>query len=66
MGVWSLNRLGDSAAQSILIAEPLLADQERVLGADHPDTLATRNELAEAYQGAGRMAEAIEPKPSNP
>jgi tetratricopeptide (TPR) repeat protein len=57
--VWSLNRLGDSAAQSVLIAEPLLADQERVLGADHPYTLATRNELAEAYRGMGRTAEAI-------
>ena len=38
--------LGDSTAQSILIAEPLLADQERVLGADHPDTLVTRDNLA--------------------
>ena len=57
--VWFLNALGDSAAQSILIAEPLLADQERVLGADHADTLATRNNLALAYQAAGRMAEAI-------
>ena len=57
--VWFLNRLGDSAAQSILIAEPLLADQERVLGADHPDTLTTRNSLAIAYRDAGRTAEAI-------
>ena len=32
---------------------------ERVLGADHPDTLATRNNLALAYQVAGRTAEAI-------
>ena len=57
--VWSLNRLGDSTAQLILIAEPLLADQERVLGADHPDTAAARNGLAEAYRAAGRAAEAI-------
>ena len=57
--VWFLNQLGDSAAQSILIAEPLLADQERVLGADHPDTLSTRNNLAIAYRDAGRTAEAI-------
>jgi enhancing lycopene biosynthesis protein 2 len=57
--VWFLNELGDSAARSILIAEPLLADQERVLGADHPDTLTTRNNLANAYQEAGRTAEAI-------
>ena len=57
--VWSLNCLGDSAAQSIRIAEPLLADQKRVLGADHPDTLATRNELGDAYRVAGRTVEAI-------
>jgi tetratricopeptide (TPR) repeat protein len=57
--VWFLNSLGDSAAQSVGIAEPLLADQERVVGIDHPDTLRTRNSLANAYQAAGRTAEAI-------
>jgi tetratricopeptide (TPR) repeat protein len=57
--VWALNRLGDNAAQSILVAEPLLADQERVLGSDHPETLATRHNLAEAYHWAGRTAEAL-------
>jgi Tetratricopeptide repeat len=51
--------LGDSTAQLILIAEPLLADQERVLGTDHPDTLGARTNLAIAYQEAGRTAEAI-------
>jgi hypothetical protein len=30
-----------------------------VLGADHPDTLATRNNLAAVYEEAGRTAEAI-------
>jgi tetratricopeptide (TPR) repeat protein len=59
LAVWFLNRLGDTAAQSIRIAEPLLADQERVLGADHPETLGTRHDLAVAYQAAGRTAEAI-------
>ena len=54
VGSLFLMMLGDSAAQSILIAEPLLADQERVLGADHPDTLGTRNNLAAAYRDAGR------------
>ena len=57
--VWFLNRLGDSASRSILIAEPLLADWERVLGADQPETLAVRNSLADAYRDAGRTAEAI-------
>jgi len=54
-----LSHLGDSAEQSIMIAEPLLADLERVLGTDYPDTLDTRRNLAIAYQRAGRMAEAI-------
>jgi tetratricopeptide (TPR) repeat protein len=53
-----LNQLGDSATQSILITEPLLADHERVLG-DQPDTLTARNNLAIAYRMAGRTAEAI-------
>ena len=53
-----LTYLGDSTAQSIRIAEPLLADQERVLGVDHYDTLATRNHLALGYYNAGRTAEA--------
>ena len=57
--VWFLNKLGDSTAQSIGIAESLLADQERVLGSDHPETLGMRNNLANAYQDAGRTAEAI-------
>ena len=57
--VWFLLNLGDSAAQSILIAEPLQADQERMLGSDHPDTMTNRSNLATAYQAAGRAAEAI-------
>ena len=58
-GLWFLNDLGDSAAQAIAVAEPLLADQERVLGPDHLDTLNSRNNLAAAYWAAGRAAEAI-------
>ena len=38
--------------------EPLLADIERLLGAEHPDTVGTRNNLANAYQAAGRSADA--------
>ena len=57
--VWFLNDLGDSAAQAIAVGEPLLADLDRVLGPDHPDTLASRNNLAAAYRAAGRFAEAI-------
>ena len=54
-----LNNLADSPAQAIAIAERLLADQEQVLGADHPDTLASRGHLAIAYRYAGRTDEAI-------
>ncbi|AGP55399.1 hypothetical protein M271_19250 [Streptomyces rapamycinicus NRRL 5491] len=31
----------------------------RILGEDHPDTLASRNNLAHAYQGAGDLNRAI-------
>ena len=57
--VWFLLDLGDSAAQAIEVGEALLADYERVLGLDHPDSLTSRNYLATAYRAAGRAAEAI-------
>ena len=56
---WFLANLGDSTAQAIVIGERLVADQERVLGPDHPDTLAAHNNLAGAYRDAGRLDEAI-------
>jgi hypothetical protein len=37
-----------------LTGEPLVADFERVLGPDHPGTLTSRDNLAEAYRAAGR------------
>ena len=39
--------------------ERTLTDYERVLGADHPSTLTSSNNLAHAYQDAGRLEEAI-------
>lgn len=57
--VYHLNALGDSAAQAIVAGEALVADYERVLGPDHPGTLTSRNDLALAYEDAGRAAEAI-------
>jgi tetratricopeptide (TPR) repeat protein len=57
--LYYLNELGDSAAQAIAVGAPLLQDAGRVLGPDHPDTLASRNNLAGAYRAAGRAAEAI-------
>jgi tetratricopeptide (TPR) repeat protein len=54
-----LTWLGDNPAQAIAFGEQLVADCTRVLGPDHPDTLQSRNDLAAAYQAAGRTAEAI-------
>jgi hypothetical protein len=54
-----LNELGDSAAQAISVGESVVEDLERVLGPDHPDTLQSRNNLANAYHDASRVAEAI-------
>ena len=45
--------------QAIPLFERTLADSERVLGADHPDTLGSRNNLAGAYRAAGRLEQAI-------
>ena len=56
---WFLGNLADSTAQAIMIGERLVADQERVLGPDHLDTLTSRNNLANAYGVAGRTEEAI-------
>ncbi len=52
-----LNDLGDSFALTIEYGEDLVADRDRVLGDTHPDTLASRNNLAEAYRDAGRPGE---------
>jgi hypothetical protein len=54
-----LIELGDSGPRAVAIGEPLIADLEGLLGASHHDTLNARNRLAAAYQGAGRVAEAI-------
>ena len=54
-----LIELGDDMPHAIAIGEPLIADFERALGPDHPDTLSAHNSLAEAYHAAGRIADAI-------
>ena len=59
---WALlwiNGLGDSLTQAVEYGKPLVADCERLLGADHPHTLTSRGNLAYAYQDAGRVSEAI-------
>ncbi|HZK05730.1 MAG TPA: tetratricopeptide repeat protein, partial [Actinomycetaceae bacterium] len=39
--------------------EATLTDSIRVLGPDHPNTLASRNNLASAYRAAGDLGRAI-------
>jgi len=56
--LYHLNELGDSAQQAILMGEPLIRDRERLLGPDHPDSMASRDHLASAYRDAGRTGEA--------
>jgi tetratricopeptide (TPR) repeat protein len=59
LALYHLIQLGDSAPQAVMAGQQLTEDLERVLGADHPDTLNARNSLAAAYQLAGQPAEAI-------
>jgi RNA polymerase sigma factor (sigma-70 family) len=59
ISLYHLIELGGGASQAIAAGEPLIADLERQLGADHPDTLNARNSLAAAYLTAGRVADAI-------
>ncbi len=57
--LWCLLELGDSGAQAVEIGEPLIGDDVRVPGEDHPDTLVSRNNPALADQAVGRVGEAI-------
>jgi tetratricopeptide (TPR) repeat protein len=54
------SRLKDAGRldEAITLYERTLADFERVLGDTHPDTLASRNNLADAYLDAGRLDQA--------
>ncbi|MFC8529252.1 FxSxx-COOH system tetratricopeptide repeat protein [Nocardia sp. NPDC057227] len=53
-----LNDQGVSG-RAIALHERTLADSERILGVDHPETLSSRNDLANAYQTVGRDEEAV-------
>ena len=57
--LWCMTDLDDSASQAIGYGVPLVAECERVLGDTHPYTLTSRNNLAAAYDSAGRLDEAI-------
>jgi hypothetical protein len=49
----------DEAEIRLALETARVAELERVLGPDHSDTLNARNNLAAAYQAAGRAADAI-------
>ena len=53
------SELRDFPPGTITLFEQTVAQRERVLGADHPDTLASRSRLGSAYRIAGCAAEAI-------
>jgi tetratricopeptide (TPR) repeat protein len=58
---WAVRHLRTVAdlTRAITTGRTVLADAQRILGADHPDTLGSRNNLAYAYRLAGRVGEAI-------
>ncbi len=57
--LYCLIELCVSAPRAIEAGESLTADLRRVLGPGHRDTLTAQNNLAAAYQDAGRFTEAI-------
>ena len=46
--------------ETVTIDEEMLQQKEKTLGADHPETLAARGDVAYTYWSNGRIAEAIE------
>jgi hypothetical protein len=51
-------RVGKEEGEAIALYERTLAAQGRVLGADHPDTPISHNDLVGAHEHAGRPDEA--------
>ena len=52
-------RIDQRTPFSHLLSIPALGDRLRVLGANHPGTVASRNNLAAAYESAGDLGRAI-------
>jgi tetratricopeptide (TPR) repeat protein len=59
LGLHHLVELGDTMPHAITIGEPLIADLDRLLGPEHPDTVRARSDLARAYHQTGRVADAV-------
>ncbi|WP_257139902.1 tetratricopeptide repeat protein, partial [Streptomyces sp. or20] len=49
-----------AASEELLLRRRILADRERVLGADHPDILSSRNNLANTLSGLGEHRQAAD------
>jgi tetratricopeptide (TPR) repeat protein len=58
---WSVSQLvvAEDLSRAVALAVQVQTDGERMLGADHPASLAAGQELAYAYQAAGRVSEAV-------
>ncbi|MFF3781916.1 FxSxx-COOH system tetratricopeptide repeat protein [Streptomyces sp. NPDC001933] len=52
-------RQAEQTARAVPLLERIAAQREQVLGDAHPDTLSSRNDLAQAYGNAGDLARAI-------
>ncbi len=52
-------RRGRAAAEALASAEAALADRERILGPEHPDTVTARVNAARSHEAAGATGEAI-------
>ncbi|WP_078652750.1 tetratricopeptide repeat protein [Streptomyces sp. NRRL F-525] len=48
-----------SVQDALDLRERVLADYERILGDDHPNTLTARHNLAISYSDAGRVQDAL-------
>jgi hypothetical protein len=51
--------LGDDPAQAVRVGQSLVSESERLLGSAHLVSVAARQNLAVAYQAAGRLADVI-------
>jgi tetratricopeptide (TPR) repeat protein len=59
-GLADSDRAAGRMDEAVALDEGVLADRERVLGPDHPDTVRARSSLADSYSNAGRIQEALE------
>jgi hypothetical protein len=55
--VYALGRPSTVVHPEQMLSAVMAAALARLLGPDHPDTLQSRNNLANAYQAAGRLGE---------